>query len=57
MKQLADIKEGDWRGFRTVARRYLRELKRIRDATAVPADALRRFAGNAVERQRKVRIR
>lgn len=55
MKHLADIKDGDWRGFRQVARRYQGELKRIRDATAVPADALRKFATEALTRKRRKR--
>jgi hypothetical protein len=55
MRHLADIKDGDWRGFRQVARRYQSELRRIRDATAVPADALRKFATEALTRKRRKR--
>lgn len=57
MKHLADIKDGDWRGFRLVARRYQEELRRIKDATAVPADALRKFATEALTRRRRPRSR
>ena len=51
MSKLSDVKDGDWRGFRRVARRYERELRRIRDARACPADALRRFAAEAVSKK------
>jgi len=57
MLMLSDVKTGDWKGFRRVARRYERELKRIRDATAVSADALRRFAAAAVTKKKKAHSR
>jgi hypothetical protein len=37
-----------WQSYRRVARYYERELRRIYRATACPADALRRFAQEAV---------
>lgn len=53
MTTLSKIKTGDWRGYRRFANRYATSLRRIRDATAVPADALRRFAEEALKPKRK----
>jgi hypothetical protein len=46
--RLGKIKDDDWRMYRRVARYYERELKRIYQATALPAAALRRLAKEAV---------
>jgi hypothetical protein len=50
MSRLSRVELGpkDWKAFRRVARYYERELRRIHRATACPADALRRFAIEAV---------
>lgn len=53
MTTLSTIKPGDWRAFRRFANRYAISLRRIRDAKAVPADALRRFAEEALKPKRK----
>lgn len=56
MKRLSQIKDGDWQGFRMVSRRYERELRRIRDATAVDAPRLRKFAADALAGRSQTRI-
>lgn len=53
MSRLSEVKDEDWKGFRRVARYYARELRRIRDATAVDARLLRRFASDALKPKRK----
>lgn len=51
--RLSEVKGEDWRGFRRVARYYERELRRIRNATAVDAPRLREFANAALKSKRK----
>lgn len=55
MTRLSRVKGEDWKEFRRVARRYERELIRIRNATACPAKALRRFADEAINQKSKSR--
>lgn len=49
MTRLAEIKTEDWRAFRRVARYYERELKRIKEATALDAARLRELAAQALD--------
>lgn len=55
MLRLSEIKDRDWAKYRRVARRYERDLKRIRDATACTADHLRKLAAEAVNNRKKQR--
>ncbi len=53
MKRLSEIADGDWKGFRCVARRYERELRCISRAIACDASRLRQIATKALAKRLK----
>lgn len=51
--RLSSVRDGNWKGFRRVARYYERELRRIRNATLCDASTLRDFAAKAILPKRR----